>query len=73
MHIDAVERVQNPFVTQINLVFRADYGYQFIDGFNVLSTDGKIFNLSGDEHLEAVVDTIVQASLMGCGFETVAR
>ena len=51
--------VQNTFVAQINLVFRADYGYQFLDGFHVLATDGKIVNLSGDEHLEAVVDTIV--------------
>jgi hypothetical protein len=37
-----------------------------------MAADGEIVDLSGDEHLETVVDAFVQAPLMSCGLEAVS-
>ncbi len=71
-HIDTVERGEDAFIAEVNLVFSTDDRDQFLNGFNVATSNGQVVALSGDEHLPSVIGAVVQAALM-CGvLETVA-
>ena len=71
-HIDSVERGEDSFITEINLVLSADDCDQFSNRIDVATSDGQVVNLSGDEHLPSVIGAMVQATLMCGRLETVA-
>ncbi len=67
--IDAIERIQNAFVTEVNTVFRADDAHKVSDRVGIDTTDSQIVDLTTDEHAMTLVDALVETPLMGCRSE----
>jgi hypothetical protein len=64
-YIDTVERLQDTLVAEVDAVFGADHTPDEVaDGVSVGTYDGKIVDLTADEHAVAVESALVQATLM---------
>ncbi len=70
--IDAVNRLENAFVTVVDTVFNTDNTNEVFDSVDIDASDGQIVNLSTFEHAVPFVVSLVEATLMRCRFETMS-
>jgi hypothetical protein len=71
--IDAVKRLENAFVTEVDTVFNTDNTNEVFDSVDIDAFDGQIVNLSTYEHAVPFVGSLVEATLMRRRFETMSR
>lgn len=70
--INAIERSKDPFVAEVNLVLCADDSNKLMNRSKVMAANGEVINLARDQHLEPIVDTNIEAALVGGRLESVA-
>ncbi len=70
--IDAVKRLENAFVTEVDTVFNTDNTNEVFDSVDIDASDSQIVNLSTYEHAVPFVGSLVEAMLMRCRFEAMS-
>jgi hypothetical protein len=66
----AVERIQNAFIAEIDVVVGADDANEGLYSVGIDAPNCQIIDLATDEHAMALEDTLVQAPLVGRRRET---